>query len=284
MKKLFFLLALASSITLIQSCQKESLDDSLTAVAPQLPPLESFVMPFTGFKSADTPRVAGETEILTTRSGEGGPATYANWFHAAANVLVWNVVLSVSSSIPVASFAEAFNHRPVSIGDGAYLWTYNFNVGRDAFQANLTGRYVNNEGDVEWTMKIAQIGGFGELVWYTGVTSRDNSEGSWTLYHDPQNYRPFIGIKYQKNDTDEQYSIRYTNIDPNDPANGHYIEFRTHPNANYNRAYDVYQGSNTKFLQIEWNEPGVYGRVKDPSRFGDNEWHCWNNELKDVDC
>ncbi len=280
MKKLFVLLSLGLAVAFIQSCQKEEIDTPQDNVAPQLPPAESFIMPFTGFEDADTSGIISETEgEIKMRNS---PATFRNWFYAASNLVVWNVLVVVGSAVPVAAFGEAFNHSPEHIGGGVYEWSYDYPVGNDIYTARLQGQFVG-DGDVEWVMRISRGGGFSDVIWYSGIVANDRSSATWTLNHKPENPETFIRIDYQKDLSTDDFSIRYTNIIPNNADNGHYIEYRTEENAPFNRAYDVFRG-NDDFLEIQWNEPSSEGRVKSPAFFEDNDWHCWDADKMDVDC
>lgn len=280
MKKFFFLASLLLSISIFQSCEKDANNNPKEEVAPTLPPQETFIMPFAGYEDIDTTGLTSPVAI----DERSGPTGFRNWFHAGSNVLVWNVILGVNMAIPVASFAEAFNHDPAYIGDGVFLWTYNFNLGGQTFIANLTGEFVNNDLDVEWIMNISMVGGFSNVEWYRGIVSRDNKTATWTLNHRPENPTPFIRIDYQKNDVTGEFSIQYTNIIPGNVSFGNYIAYRIQVGEAFNRAYDVFHGSDDNFLEIEWNVPSGEGRVKHPKEYNDNDWHCWDTEKKDTDC
>lgn len=280
MKKLFFLAALFLAVSFMQSCKKEAVENPDDLVAPTLPPQETFIMPFTGYEDVDT---TGFTNPQSELEERGGPTTFRNWFYAGSNVFVWNVVLGVSMAVPVASFREAFNHTPTYDGNGAFIWSYDYTLAGATYIAALSGRFVNNNQDVEWVMNISKVGGFTNVEWYRGVVARDHSGGSWTLNHRPENPEPLITIDYDKNVTSGEFSIRYTNIIPDNPDNGDYIIYSTEAGDEFNRSYDMFRGDDD-FLEIEWKAPTNEGRVRNPKQYGDNDWHCWNTDLQDIDC
>ena len=278
MKKLGFLLSLGLFTLFIQSCQQDPIEEPQTDVAPQLPPAQSFIMPFTGFENADTSGLVSDEEI-ESRS----PSTFRNWFYSATNLVVWNTLVGVTSAVPVIAFGEAFNHRPTRVGDGIFLWSYDYNIGDRTYTANLTGQFINGGEDTKWEMRISQSGGFSEVLWYSGIVSVDENKATWTLNYQPENPTPFLRIEYQNNESTSEFFIRYTNIIPGDEGNGDYIEYRIQPDTEFNRAYDVFL-ENEGFLEIQWDEPSSAGRVRNPEHFGDNDWHCWDAELRDTDC
>ena len=154
MKKsnLFFILLV--SIFVMQSCEKEPIvPNPNEEVAPSLPPQKSMIMPFTVFEEADT------TGIAEADMGGNPNNTYRNWFHAGANLLVWNGVLALNMAIPVASFVEAFNHNPTYAGNGIFEWTYDVEVAGATYIATLTAQYVSVD-EVEWIMTTSKVGGF----------------------------------------------------------------------------------------------------------------------------
>jgi hypothetical protein len=279
MKKLIFFFSLLTALLTFQSCEKDPVADPGSDAAPQLPPEQSFIMPFDGFEDADTTGLLGKVDAQE----KSGPHTFRNWFHAAGNVVVWNHLIGLSTGIPVISFREAFNHDAEYAGNGIFIWAYQFPADGKIYKASLSGQFINNNSQIKWEMHISQVGGFTDVLWYSGIVSEDLTKATWTLNHKPESPEPFISIDYDYDKKADAFSIRYTNIIPGDPGNGGYIEYQTNPGGDFNRAYDVFLPNN-KLLQIEWNKPGNDGRVKDPVRFNDNDWHCWNGQLRDVDC
>ena len=277
MKKLSFLILLALGITFMQSCQKDDINGN-DQEAPKIPSQETFIMPFDGFdEEIDT--LMGSNTNPNSRS-----ATFKNWFFAGTNVFAWNTAVVLTTAIPVASFAEAFNHDPVHIGSGVYAWSYDFPVAGVKHTAKLTGEIINSGADVQWIMTISKSGGFNDIVFYTGVVAIDQSKATWTLNHQPNNLEPFLNIEYNGDASTGVASLRYTNIIPGSPDNGNYIEYRVTPGSDFNRAYDIYKGSANEFIEIQWDAPSIEGRVKNPEFFGDSEWHCWDTNQIDIDC
>lgn len=265
MKNLSFVLALVLSITLMQSCQKEPIVEEK---APELPLQESFIMSFQGFEDTDTTK------------------SFGNWFYAATNVVVWNTMLTINLAVPVASFYESFNHDPIYEGDQTWLWAYSFYADGSIHTAKLYGQ-VLNENEVGWSMYITKDNHFEDVLWYEGVTAIDRTYATWTLRINGYNPTDFIGIEYTADNGNGAKAIRYTNIIPGNPGNGGFIEYREALDATtveFNRGYDVYKIEVDNLLEIQWNNVNHEGRVKDPVKFQDDEWHCWNSHLLDMVC
>ena len=276
MKRLNVIFALALSIFLIQSCTKDDVNEVVNdpyanQAAPELPAPESFVMPFEAF--------SGFTDE------DANARTLNNWGHSAANVLVWNTLLTVTLAVPTLSFYESFNHDAEYQGQGVWLWAYEVNDNGTIYQAKLYGELLVTS-EVKWDMYISKVGGFQNVNWYSGVTANDGSYANWNLNHQPNNPAPFINIDFQRDNGNGAKSIRYTNVIPGDNGNGGYIEYREGQGAapGFDRGYDVFNAEIDNLLEINWDSVNKSGRVKDFNKYGDDEWHCWGTDLHDIDC
>lgn len=277
MKNLNVVFIFVLSLFFIQSCQKDSISDPVVdpfadKAAPELPSEETFIIPFNNFSSYQE----GDTDIRNPQ----------NWIHSAANVFVWNTILAVNLAIPTAAFFESFKQRPVYQGEGVWLWAYEVSANGVTYQAELFGKLTLSSPEVSWEMYINQVGGFGRVKWYSGVTANDQSYANWTLYHNPQHPAPFVEIDYQKDNGNGVSAIRFTNIIPRHTGNGGYIEYFEGLGAtgDFDRIYNVYKAETDNLLEIQWNEANKNGRVKDLEKFGDQEWHCWGTNRLNTEC
>lgn len=270
MRKLSFLLAVAFSFLMFQSCVKDQEGVFNAKKAPKLPSTELFTMQFDDFSQQ-------RKDGLNGRSVD-------NFLHSATNVLVWNTVVAVHLYIPVAALKEAFRHQAVYQGNGVWMWSYEVKDDQNKiYIVKLNGELLLND-EVKWDMYVSQIGGFSNIHWFTGVTGKNNTYAHWTLNFDPANPKPFIKIDYSK--SANSASIRYTIAIPDTPQTGGYIEFREGAvtGTEFDRSYDVFAADLNNLLQINWNSTYKNGRVKDAKKYNDNEWHCWDRSLQDVDC
>ena len=150
MKSIKLITLLVLSIFLMQSCTNDDTinnDKDNDLVAPELPPVESLIMPFTGFEDADT---TGLTDQMNNRSGR----TFRNWFHAATHLVLWHAVVTVNTALPIASFEEAFNHDPVYTGNGIWQWSYNVNDNGVIYLCVLSGQAIDNE-QIQFDMHVS---------------------------------------------------------------------------------------------------------------------------------
>ncbi|MEM8527912.1 MAG: hypothetical protein AAGG68_24945 [Bacteroidota bacterium] len=274
MKKLMLFFLLIGTLGTFQSCEKDEIakDDFEVLGAPDLPSLEIFDLSLKQFGGADDKGAQPKS----------GNMTRWHWLHAGVNILVWNTVVVVNLATPVAALGAAFNEEAEYLGQGVYEWRYQFEGDDELLQIVLTGAYTSTEDEIAWKMSISQVDGASEFVWLTGLSTPLESE--YTLYHQIENPEPYLLITHKKDaNNEEAESTRFTNVIPGHEDNGNYIEYRIQPDALYNRGYDVYQSAEN-FLEIELNEPAGDGRVRHQSHYGDNDWRCWDEEKKDVEC
>jgi len=241
--------------------------------APDLPPQSSFIMDYDDFQEGST--VALHPDGITDVQSR------LHWGRSALLVGVWNIVLTVTLAVPVASFVAAFQYHPVRQADGSWNWTYSFEAG-GTHTAVLNAKIV--EADVQWTMTISKAGDFTNFVWYTGVSRADGTEGTWTLNLNPDNPTPFMYIEWERNFADSTGTLKYTNIIPGNAENGAFIYYGITTDPTYDRFYDIYDKGLDNLTEIEWNYETKAGRVRDEYHYGDTDWHCWDEDLEDINC
>lgn len=263
---LFILSFLITGMLLTSSCKK----DEDTKTAPVLPPQSGFVMNFNDFSApADTLKSAMAVD------------TYSNWGYSYLNVAVWNTALTVTLAIPVASYVEAFNHEAVYHPDtDNWTWSYNFTVGFNTYEAELTGKLDGTF--VDWEMRITKSGEFADFLWYRGRSSVDQSGGYWILAENPISANDLLRIDWKKY-SDGTADIKYSNIKTGDPENGSYIWYGT-TLTTFDRFYQIYHKAVNNHTVIEWSATLHNGHVKDPNHFNDTSWHCWDYNLQDITC
>jgi len=267
------LCAILFSLSLfLAACSEE---DSNDTSPPELPPLESLLMDFDAFPAQPDEQPAAK---LNNRAIINCDASYFSY--AACNVGAWNFLITVGLAIPVASFAESFNHSPVLQSDGTWIWNYNVIVGNTQYTANLHGKIV--DADVNWNMYISKAGEYTDFNWYSGVSHLSGSHGSWTLKSDPDNPSPLLQIDWNYDKATDTGDLKYTNVVPDGPENGGYIFYGSDTTVDYDAFYDIYNKGADDLIEIEWNREVFDGRVKNLNHFGNLDWHYWDSSLQDV--
>jgi hypothetical protein len=251
-----------------QGCKKDH------GEPPSLPPQSSFVMNFTDLDSS----MVSPKFMKVDSVGE-----YDNYLYAAGNVVAWNVIISVGLAVPVASFVHAFSYQGVwDNQDNAWEWKYDFTV-FNTYSAKLKATVSGNAA--HWEMYISQQNGFQDFLWYEGDSYLDNTQGTWTLYDNPNSNQPLLGIVWHNNtNTNGTSDITYTNIVPGGAENGGYISYGITDDSTYNAYYDIYNKGKNNLTRIKWNITNKDGSVSDSLHFGDSDWHCWDVDYKNRIC
>ncbi|MGF1587172.1 MAG: hypothetical protein ACFCUM_17775 [Bacteroidales bacterium] len=261
-------LAIASLLILLSlttGCEKDDQGEP-----PEIPPLSSFVIDFSYFP--------GEEQKKSTV-----PDTYHNRNKAVFHIAIWNTVITVHMLVPTAAFIEAFNHQPQWQTDGTWKWSYSVPIGPNTYTANLFGEISGTE--VEWNMYISKegMGSFTDFLWYSGTSQLDGTEGTWTVNHSPADPVPYIGIEWFRS-ADETWGIKYINIVPEGHENGGYISHEITNNEPYDAIYEIYNKGKNNLVEINWNRTTKAGQIKDPSHYGNPDFHCWNEAGVDIAC
>lgn len=275
MKRLMFLFFALTLTFFFQSCTQDAKDAAPENLrTPILPNISLLTIPTQSFG------VASEKETSSTRNNK------SNWVHAGLNVLVWNSVVFVNTAVPIAAFGHAFEHEAQYIGDHTWEWKYTYQSlpahGSKVYDVSLTGQYISNNEEVAWTMTVTSTEFAQAFVWFEGVIAVGHRSGTFTVNMDPNNPKPYMEISLDRNTGNEDVTIRFSNVLVSEAGYGDYIEWRAQNDADFDRAYDVFTDNN--LLEIEANEVGKDGRVKDPKHFGDAEWHCWDSQQVNIEC
>ena len=239
--------------------------------APNLPPATTM-----SFNSANFTDTAGMS---------GGKSTYVNFFHSAINVGFWNLMLTVTLAVPVVSYGVALDQEAdYNNHDHTWTWDYNF-TSWGVHHAELTAKL---DGDtVDWKMEIDNF------EWYYGRSHTNGSGGYWMLNESSSQPTHLLRIDWALNSAGVS-SIKYTNVAPSSSShfknNGEYIWYGTVANApEFDRFYNIYMKDDinplqTNLTEIQWNNADHHGHVKDPNKYSDSSWHCWDTNYIDVVC
>ena len=210
-------------------------------------------------------------------------ASYGNWGFSSLTALVWQTVLVVNVAIPVAAYAEAFNHTPVYLEDETWEWSYTVPVNGAIYEASLIGSRIDNE-TFSMEMYLSKSGDedFTDFLWFSGVIRYDHTAANWSMNQSPSEPAAFLEIVYNKDFEADSANIRYTVVDPDSDLYQAYIAYGIDPAYDYDAFYTVMTGEGYTF--IEWSTTSAAGRVQDENHFQDALWHCWDSLLLDVDC
>ena len=255
--------------------------------APTIPPMDTFLIPFEDFTDNGSDSLASVTG-LSLHAGEQYPepltetTSQSNWNHAAFNVGFWRLAVVVGLAVPVAAFGASFQNIPLQQEDGSWIWSYAVRVGGSVHSAKLHGQFIT-EG-VRWEMSISKEGEYEDFLWYYGESNLPATEGFWILKQSPAIPEDLLQIDWSRNISAGTHAIRYTNIVPDGPENGGYIDVQHTDDIPYDHIWDIYNTGQDNHTYIEWSSVTGEGRVKDLKHFGDEDWRCWDSDRMNVVC
>ena len=263
-----FLLSLSLLVSLVLSftaCDKEPVDER-----PKLPPMESLQMDFSDFQ--DGPGASKGTAL-----------TYGNFTHSYLSVLFWNITSSITMTLPLAAYGHALQQEAVYMGDYSWEWSFDFNFESLNYTATLTGSRISNEEfSMEMVVALTATPEQG-LKWFDGVVRYDHTHALWTFYKEGS--VEVLEAEWNKNFETEEGDLKYTYVEADQEETGSYIMYQYLPEQLYDAAFTISLLAGT--TKIEWNITTLEGRVNDPVKFGDSNWHCWDskaNGLADKVC
>lgn len=249
--------------------------------APIIPPIETFLIPFDTFTGdASSSSVSLSEQCPPASALTGNQST--NWDYAALTVGFWGAIVVVGLAVPVAAFRASFQHTPVQQPDGSWIWSYSVSIGGSVYSAELHGQFIT-EG-VHWDMRISKEGGYQDFLWYYGEHKLPATEGFWILKQSPTVPNDLLQIDWSRNISAGTYNITYTNIVPDGPENGGYIDFQYTDGIPYDYICDIYNKGADNHTYIEYSSSTEGGRIKDLNYFSDNDWHCWDSDRINVVC
>lgn len=249
-------LALLAILFVAQSCKKED-----EGTPPEIPPADA------AFK-------------ISTDDFNNSSKGMANWANAAVHVFVWQTAINLTMVLPVAAYAEAVkNHEPEYIGEQTWEWTYDFTV-LVKHSAKLHGTVRGDS--VDWKMYISKEGAFENFLWYTGTSAFNGTGGYWDLVKSPTETGNWLHIDWKRNNDETGY-IKYSGVKNGSDIYGDYIHAERTGN-DLDAKYDIRDASESKDVFIEWSTQFKNGRIKSSKLFSDENWHCWDESLHDVDC
>jgi len=270
MKKLFsFTLLLIITAGFFSGCKKD------TGNPPELPPGESMTIDFSNF--------ASQKKSVDFISGQKGTEN-SNWEFAASAAGIWNIILTTTLAVPVASFKMATGNAPVYLSDKTWEWNYNTSVLGATYSARLTGQIQTN--DVLWEMYISKegTGGYSDFLWFEGTSKLDGTGGQWILNQSSISPGAILQIDWTKSGSSAA-TVKYTYVKNLDPFKTSYIEYGL-TSGDLNAYYKIHYFNGLKFsdVDVEWNTTTYNGRLKCLDYLGTEDWFCWDSNKINVIC
>jgi len=192
---------------------------------------------------------------------------------ATATTVFWSGVVAVSLVAPVALFEAARHSDPVVLPDSSgYQWT----IGHGGFNAVLTAEDDNGRWD--WTMTVNSGHDMDGFVWFTGNSSQDGRNGSWTFYRHSDN-DPVHGFVYSL--TDSTADVKAMVVDKEADNFGSFLHWRLDRHI---KTFEIHDAKEKASSVIRYNTVSGAGKIED--RKNGNSY-CWDTRatlFADIPC
>ncbi|WMN07211.1 hypothetical protein [Marivirga arenosa] len=263
MKKLLSLMLSISILFTACNSDNEAEQDP----KPVLPPEYSMAPNFDDFKADNNQR----------------NQTIENWFYSALNVGVYSAILTGGLAIPVTAFKATISQNPIYDTDsGVWVWETSFTNNANDFSIRLTADVV--DANVNWVGSISSTSlNVENFVWFDGQSNIDGNSGTWTLYESPQKPTAWITADWSRNEAQTVANANFT-IEKEGDLLGSYINYAIDDENNLDRSVEISNTESGDLIEIYWNQELKFGRVKSEKYFGDTDFHCWDEDLQDVEC
>lgn len=254
----------AVNAIIITSCRKQEIQKY---IPPDLPPMESMSIPMKGF---------------TTNSGVNNKKSYL-WFGVSTlYIRNWSEQIGSTLTLPSVSFKEAFNHKRIQIEENLWRWSYNIILSEKEYNLELEASF---DGDkIIWEMFFSKKGkgSFSRFKWFTGISDRLGTVGSWAIYKYSTEINVLYVINWQKNHKDGLSEITFTNFYKSKFNKNSYINYKKTNGTPYDATYTIYDGNKDKIIRIQWNSILNEGSIKLTQNKIINGPHYWDLNKSDL--
>jgi hypothetical protein len=245
---LFGLLALSG-------CEKEKKES-----APVLPPMSTLSL---------------NIEAFTTEGSAKSTDSMSNYHIVVGAITYWNVMLTLSMAIPIAAYAEAFNHEPVRVDNDTWEWSYSLD---NIYSAKLVADVISDS--VYFNMYISKASSYEDVLWFSGRCDMLRTGGTWTINNvNVNNDEAWLTIDWNADYEKQTSDIKYTIVIQGGEYENSYIEYGITSNTDYNAFYNLYNSKENKTFEVFYNTETHLGYVTD----GINQY-CWNEDFVNSNC
>ena len=287
------LIGLIAFSLVLAGCKEEEEDTAATDGAPTLPDVGSMTVDFSDFGGSDTNssrQLAALMQQYEAGENIGLPPNYAypvwgSYYNdAALTVLVWDVIIAVNFSTPVAAFKLAFTQIPVNQGNLTWLWSYSL-IGLKTWDVGLTGQIVGSEvhWDLALTSSTADVNGCcTDFTWFDGAHSLGQG-GYWQFYDhtDPTAGAKIVRIDWVVTAADQK-TLTFT-VNSSVPAttywgNGSYLTYELNGTS---LSMTIKNSARTNPMIITLDTITKQGSIRydDGTTLG-----CWDGNRDDMTC
>ncbi len=254
-----------------------SCDSSLTSFheqPPELPPVSSMMMNFSGFDQ-------GQSKAIPAPELNAESVNYSNFGNAAVRVLIVKSAVNLNLAIPKAILIAAHSAEPELNENNEWVWSYSNTAEGKDFEVRLVASSENGN-DVLWQFFITNT----ELdldnhLFFEGVTSTNAQSGTWTYYQllGDESGDAISEVSWNIVN-EEQRQLRLDILSDRNGNLGDFIEYEL--DAPIKRV-TYFNAEKEETAEIEWNSETLAGYLIAPD-YNEGERACWGSNLANTPC
>lgn len=92
----------------------------------------------------------------------------------------------------------------------------------------------------------------------------------------------YLDVDWTKSGSKKE--IKYTAVEAGTDGYGSYIEYGVDTALTMDAHYNIHLAKDNHDVNIMWNRTTKEGKVKEPKHYLDDEYRCWNAQLKNSVC
>ncbi len=204
-------------------------------------------------------------------------ATAVNWLSASITVGVWSTIVKVSFALPIIAYEHALDQTPQRVDNSTWLWQYDVPVAGVNHTVKLYGSVDPNEDMVSWEMYVD------DFNWFVGENNIATTEGYW-IFYSPDDKKEKLRVEWTYNYSDSTGTTKFIIIDQDADNYNSYLYYGNNLTGLYNCFFNIINTTDTTSVEIQWHNQTKIGRIKSVKYFGDEAWHCWDENLQDCQC
>lgn len=197
-----------------------------------------------------------------------------NFLNAYLRTVVLDAMAKLVLAAPVSAFSAAVHTVPLPQADGSWVWLYTWRQGADQVGIILRGRPSGQV--VRWELSLVAKSFPAGVLWFSGTTNGDGSEGRW-IFHDLDQADTPISGEINWGRTAAGRYLEFVCLEPGHEEDS--LRFQDQ-NPDFQITFTPGDGAVPSF--IRWDVSGA-GSLQVPD-YNSGQPACWDGDLRDTEC
>ncbi len=215
---------------------------------------------------------SGENFELDFSDFEGFENGETNCQNANLQIESWDKLLKDSSTLCLNAFAEFGMQEPEYQAEMQWLWKCDFNLGDSLYHSKLLGLTENDT--VIWEQYISYDTLITDYHRASGLEYTADDSAKWIIHKHPLSETAgdlYFFTQKTASGTLKKFTLGSNSVCETDSLKD-----------DFNRYWQIISDTDTCHIFI--NTSTNAGQIQSKSLYSDTKWHCWDDNLKDLNC